>query len=138
MLSTVARAAQALAVWRYLESSSARNDPAMSTQAELKGHIAYAHQQFLRAAYEVAFGLVRPLLDFGEVVTKNEVRYSAVTGGGGFVIQKMNLDSDNPGLFLVPEGVRVPAAVPIPPPSTENWLQLFIDLPELLEILGVK
>ena len=33
MLSTVARAAQALAIWRYVESSSARDD---ASSAELK------------------------------------------------------------------------------------------------------
>jgi|GEM_PF-2236371 len=135
MLASVARAAQALAIWRYVESSSAKD---YASPAELKGDAAHAYQQFLQAAYAVVFDLVPKLLTFGEVVTMNEVRYSAAAGGGGFVIQKMNLDPDNPGLFLVPEGVSVPAAVPIPPPPTENWLQLFIDLPELFEILEVK
>jgi hypothetical protein len=136
MLTAVAKAVQALAVWRYVESSSAQGD---ASQADLKSHAAHAHQAFTRAAYEVAFALVPRLLEFGEIVTKNEVRYAPmVTRDGEFIVQKMNLDPDNPGLFLTPEGVTVPAVVPIPPPSTENWLQLFIDLPELLEILEVK
>lgn len=136
MLKTVARAAQALAVWKYLESHGPESD--MTTVSTHKSHVAHAYQQFLLSAYDVAFALVPRLLEFGEVVTQNEVRYSAAAGGGGFVIQKMNLDPDNPGLFLRPEGVTVPAVVPIPPPSTENWLQLMIDLPEILELLEVK
>lgn len=135
MLNSLARAAQALAVWRYVESSSVRND---ASSAELKGHAAQAHQRFVQAAYEVVFDLVPRLLDFGEVVTKNEVRYQAAAGAGGLVIQKMNLDPDNPGIFLTPEGVSVSAAIPPAPPSTENWLQLMMDLPELLEILEVN
>ncbi len=135
MLNSLARAVQALAVWRYVESSSARND---ASPAELKGYAAHAHQGFVQAAYEVAFDLVSRFLDFGEVVTKNGVRYQAAAGGGGFVIQKMDLDPDNPGIFLTPEGVSVPAGIALAPPSTENWLQLMIDLPEIFEILEVK
>lgn len=136
MLKSVARAVQALALWCHVESNSA--EKLQVPESVRKSHMAAAHRNFIAAAYEVASSLVPLLLDFGEVVTKNNIHYTAVAGGGGFVVLKPGIDTDHPGIFMTPEGVTVPSAVPIPPPSIENWLQLMGDLPDLLEILEVK
>jgi hypothetical protein len=112
-----------LAVWHYLESASAKDE---ADPAELKSRIAHAHEGFVTGAYAVAFELVPRLLLHGEeITTQSEVRYMVTPAGGGLLIQKMNLEPDNPGIVLDPDSA-----------STENWLQLMIDLPELIGILG--
>ena len=147
MSFNIVRTAQTLAVWRAFESG------AMGTMelADRKAAEAKASEDFVTAAYGIAFGLVQDFVHYkneiayradirskkvrpldtdaggGEITTTNEVRYSAETSGGGFLIQKMDLDPDNLGIRLLPGEA-----------SIENFLQLMIDLPELLEILPTR
>ncbi len=121
MLNSVARASQALAIWRIAETGVTNET---DNRADLKGAVVQAHQQFLQAAYDVAFELVPLLLKHGEVVAKTTVRYSATPANGGFVLQAMS--EDDPGMPLNPNS------------HVERILQLMVDLTELLEILGVE
>ncbi|MBI2798017.1 hypothetical protein HYX70_01795 [Candidatus Saccharibacteria bacterium] len=123
MLDSVAKAARALAAWRAVESDAVEDMDA----AVKKASIATAHEMFLREVYAIAFDLVPKILDHGEIAVVSEVHYSAVAGGGGFIVQNMNFDHQSLGVLLMPNQV-----------SIENWLQLMIDLPEILETLGVK
>lgn len=128
MLKSVAEAVQALAILRAAEAHEAvGNDDESLPMAEIKAAIARAHEQFVQAAYAIAFDLVPKLHARGEITSQHNVRYSATPAGGGFVVVKMNLDPKNPGTMLEP------GSAPI-----NTWLQLMIDLPELLETLEVK
>ena len=128
MLTSVVKALQALAIIRAAESEEARTaDDQAALKADIKAAIARASDQFVQAAYAVSFDLVSRMLAYDEITTEFGVRYSATAGGGGFVIQKIISHPDNPGMLLKPDRA-----------VTSNWLQLMIDLPELLETLEVK
>lgn len=128
MLHAVALAAQALAVWRAAETDIivGIDDESLPTP-EVKAFIAQAYEQFVQACFDVAFDLAPKLFSFGEYTSAHDVRYTATPSGGGLVIQKMDLDPANSGVMLVPGQVPINA-----------WLQLIIDLPELLKALEVK
>ena len=138
----IIRAAQALAVWKAIESGAmGKMEPADRKAAEAR-----ACEEFVQAAYAVSFNLVLDFVRYeeeiayraaqghpkdtdqngAEITTKNEVRYKAFTGDGGFLVQKMNLNPGNPGVRLIPGEV-----------PTENFLQLLIDLPDLLDTLPI-
>ncbi len=119
MIDSLAEATKYLAIWVAAETRATHET---SSVADLKAATAKAATLFVKHAYEVAFELTHHLLRHeGEVITKSETRYTATATDGGIVVQKMDMDQDNPGLLLHPERA-----------STENFLQLMIDLPELL------
>jgi hypothetical protein len=127
----IARAASALAIWKHAGDQASRA-AAPSELPTAKAREAQAHEEFIHAAYAVAFDLCAYLYNYVQrhddrIVTKNEVAYAFATDNGGFILQLMDLGPSNPGVPLRPDVA-----------SAENFLQLMIDLPELLETLGVK
>lgn len=127
MFTTVARMASALAIWGSAETAAIEKPTNVSS---LKAVADQAANQFVYAAYAVCFRIAPYILARRqEITTISGTRYSAIRegAGSGLIVQKTSLKSGDPGITLSPTTA-----------SMENFLQLAIELPELLDKLGIR
>lgn len=123
MLKAVADAAQKLALLRAAE---ARVKEDTANRAEARADEALVQESFILAAYSLAFDLVGPVLKHGLIVTNSGSKYRASPQDGGML--RLAFTDHKGGYWLLPN-IDVPVEV---------FVQLMIDLPELLETLEVK
>jgi len=127
MQDSLVLALQAIAIPRWLEFSLAGEYYSPDQHA---AQTARAHEQFIKAAAAVASELA-PLL-FPSVLksSRSGAQYLAHPAEGEWALfQKMAGSVDAPGLgtMLKPDEASEP-----------NFFQLLVDLPELLEFVGVR
>lgn len=126
ILNSLTLAAQAVAIPRWLEFSLAGE---YYTPAQVEAQTAKAYEQFIEAAAAIADELA-PLLSPSVLQSRRSgAQYLACPVEGKWVVfQKMSyINSAGPGTMLIPGEAY-----------EENFLQLLVDLPELLELLGLS